>query len=324
MSLRIAVLGAGGHSRWNHGEALKLYDEQNPGQIELAAVCDLDADKAAVYAKECGFARTYTDFHAMVKAEKPDGLIAVTPQAKTFELVSELLGCGVGLTIEKPPGASAAQTRELAAIAERCGTPHMVSFNRRFHPAIEKARAFVEAQGEANAPLGSLARMLRVRRRDENFAFGTGIHCIDATLSLMGTPVSVVTRRVAMPIPGRTTYNAQMEFANGAIGTFVIAPYTGHHEETYELFGHDYYVHVDIWQCRIRIHQSDEVILDWTAPAEDPGLGKDGTLAETAAFIESLQGKRPWWPTLSEAVATMQAAEAIERGGQVDLAMQAT
>ena len=42
LSLRICVIGAGGHSQF-HGQALARIRSERPNELQLAAVCDLDA-----------------------------------------------------------------------------------------------------------------------------------------------------------------------------------------------------------------------------------------------------------------------------------------
>src|SRR5690606_23043668 len=88
--IRLGVLGAGGHSRATHGPALRHLKRRDPGRVELAAVCDLDRDKASAYAAEFGFARAYADVEAMLAAERLDGLVAVTPLKLTERIASAL------------------------------------------------------------------------------------------------------------------------------------------------------------------------------------------------------------------------------------------
>ena len=102
-ALSICVLGAGSHSRAFHGPALKALCAESPGTIALAAICDLDAARAEEYAREFGFARTYTDLATMMANERPSAVIAVTPMERTLEIGSFLLRAKVPVLIEKPP-----------------------------------------------------------------------------------------------------------------------------------------------------------------------------------------------------------------------------
>jgi len=86
--MRIAVVGAGSHSRNNHGPALKAIKAQHPDQIELAAVCDIDLPKAQAYAQRFGFAGSYDSLEDMLAHEQLDGIVAVTPVSLTAEIAS--------------------------------------------------------------------------------------------------------------------------------------------------------------------------------------------------------------------------------------------
>ncbi|MDM7915328.1 MAG: Gfo/Idh/MocA family oxidoreductase, partial [Candidatus Eisenbacteria bacterium] len=123
---RIVIIGTGEHSALYHGSALRSYAGMRPGELELAAVCDFDEARAKDYATRFGFARTYVDFRAMIERERPDGIVAVTPIARTAAIAEELLGLGIPVVIEKPPGETSADTLRLLEAAEVYGTPHMV------------------------------------------------------------------------------------------------------------------------------------------------------------------------------------------------------
>ena len=60
--VRLALIGAGNHSRGNHAVAMAQYAREHPGQVELAAVCDLQRQKAEAFAGMFGFKAVYTDY----------------------------------------------------------------------------------------------------------------------------------------------------------------------------------------------------------------------------------------------------------------------
>ncbi|MGB2821842.1 MAG: Gfo/Idh/MocA family oxidoreductase, partial [Phycisphaerae bacterium] len=186
--IRIAVIGAGAHSSRYHGPALRHVAEESPGAVELAAVCDLDVAKADHYAREFGFGAVYDEYDAMLEGESPDGLVVITPVAMTREVVADLLPRGIPLLFEKPPGVNSEEARELLAAAEGHDAPHMISFNRRFSPAVMKARQWLAANAADRPPELAIARMFRVDRRDEDFVTSTAIHAADTILAFMGRP----------------------------------------------------------------------------------------------------------------------------------------
>jgi len=321
--LRIAVIGAGNHSALHHGNALQLYATAHPGEIELAAVCDLDAAKAGAYARQFGFSRAYGDYHEMIAAEQLDGLITVTPPGITAALAADLLVRGIPLAIEKPPAESASGTRRLLELARKHGAPHMVSFNRRYIPAVVKAREWLAGPLKGRAPLLVTARMLRPARREKNFVTGTGIHLIDTVLSFMAEPRRVFTRRAPTGHEHRFLYASLLECADGAGAAVVISPDVGTEEETVEIHGREYCIQIDTIRSRIRVVDGEQETLSWQPTGDAAYAFTCGALGETEAFIRSIREGKGFWPDLETSLLTMTIAEAIEAGGEgpVDLGL---
>jgi virulence factor len=318
--IRIAVLGAGNHSSGNHGPALRTFVEQNPGVVELAAVCDLDEQKARTYAAKFGFAATYTDWAKMLEAEELHGIVAVTPIVLTEQIAGALLPQGIPLEIEKPPGEDSHSTRRLIAVAEQSGTPHMVSLNRRFSPALTKARQWLADRAADRPPRVAIARMLRHNRREDSFVSGTAIHLIDAVISLLGTPTHVSATNLPTRTPEAFLTQACVAFADGAQAHFIVSPVVGTLAETYEIHGEDYAIEIDDGNCTVKIWDSGSEVLSWAAPAEAPHEFTNGTLAETEAFISAVQAGEGFGPDLREALVSVETAEAVAAGGETDLA----
>jgi len=316
--IRIAVLGAGAHSSGNHGPALRRCKQEKPDQVELVAVCDLDADKARGYAGRFGFEKVYTDLDAMVAEEELDGIVAVTPVSLTEELASRIVRLEKPLVVEKPPGHSVAAARRLRDLAAELGVPHMVSFNRRFSPAFARAREWL-AQNADRRPKLVVTRMLRHHRREEGFVFGTGIHSIDTVLSIMGRPEKAASHVYPVSAAQTLSFDARVSFQDGGGAIMVFAPAAGRVEESVEIVGEDYDIQVDIGECGIEIADRREKVLAWRAPEGTPEWEKNGALDETRAFIRYLERGEGWWPTLEEGLWSARTAEAIQRGGEVSL-----
>jgi predicted dehydrogenase len=163
-------------------------------------------------------------------------------------------------------------------------------------------------------------KMLRAGRRETNFVVWTGIHAIDAIFSFFGSPRSVATDLIAGS-PACSSFAARFEFANGSYGHLLISPNCGKEEETYEVMGEGYCIKIDIIQCSLQIFQRAKLILDWSAPLDTARLSKDGTIEETAAFLEGLANGHAFKPTLEHGYVCMRAAELIQAGksGNIDL-----
>ena len=104
--IRLVLLGAGSHSQGNHLPALARYVAEHPGCVSLVGVCDLDRRRADEAATRFGFERAYVDLDEMLRAERPDGCVAVTPIPVTAQVAAQVVRTGVSLLMEKPPGAT--------------------------------------------------------------------------------------------------------------------------------------------------------------------------------------------------------------------------
>lgn len=310
--LSVGVLGAGSHSRTYHGPALRILRGRRPDLYELSAVCDLDPARAREYAQQFGFARSYGGLEEMLAGEHLDALVAVTPMEQTLPIASRILRARVPVLIEKPPGLNTDEARRLLAVAEETGTAHMVSFNRRFCPAVMRARRWLRQQ-EPSRPVRMIAaRMFRHKRREDNFVAHTGIHLVDTVLSFLGAPRRVQASRVDTGRAGSHLYEATLAFDSGAAATLLFASAVGRQEETYDVLGEDFHVRIEALDGQVEIFDAGKPAVDWTAPPEEPPAAVNGTLAETQEFLECVAAGRAMHPDLKEAMESFTVAETIQ------------
>lgn len=122
-----------------HGPLLKSYSMRYP-DVELAACCDINKEKALFVQQELEFSRYYTDIDLMLDSEKPHAVCMVVPEKLTSRLSCKILEKGYSLIMEKPPGSNRKETMEMICAAERCSTPNQVAFNRRYMPLVRKLK----------------------------------------------------------------------------------------------------------------------------------------------------------------------------------------
>lgn len=190
----------------------------------------------------------------------------------------------------------------------------MVSFNRRFCPALLKALEWINGAPGQRRPFFCLARMLRRRRLEPDFITGTGIHLIDAVNALMGRPTHVSAVRMAQPPLRSPHYMARISFDDAAWANVVVSPDVATVEETYELHGPECCVRIDALAGTLSIHHREGEVLSWSPPADAPKVERDGTLQEMRTFIEYLEDPTRAVPTLADGVAALRVAEAIGQG----------
>ena len=310
--LRIGLLGAGAHSVQNHGPAWRDYVARHPGTVDLVAVCDLDGGKARDYADRFGFSETHTDLEGIL-GEGLDGLVAITPMDVTETVAGRILEAGIPVVIEKPPGVGVAGTRRLLDVAERTQTPHMISFNRRFTPALEKARAWMAEGGRQ--PRHVISRILRHNRLEPDFARDTGLHQVDAVLSIIGAPSRVCGHQEFPEGARAANYTARIETDAGVTASIVQTPDVGVAEESIEILGDDFRVWLDFQDGAVHIDAAGKRVLSWSATEEGMELHEaNGAYGETAAFVAGLQAGGVLTPTMADGLVTMQAIVALQEG----------
>ena len=307
--IKIVVLGAGSHSQHNHLPALARYVSAHPGRVLLAGLCDLRVDHAKEMAAQYGFARAYSNLDEMLHVERPDGCIAVTPIPVTLEVASRIARAGVPLLIEKPPGATATEAQALVDLVREANAQVMVSVNRRFDPALNAA---LDWWGERRIE-HLHARIVRVRRCEPEFMYGTAIHPLDAMRAIAGDVAchSAVVREVE----GVRWYVVRMAFESGATGVLEVMPTAGCLAESYEWFGHEARVWVgtgDADRGLARAWELGEQVLEVDPSVGQPLFVRNGTYAETEAFISALVEGRTLHPAPAEVLQSVELCECIQ------------
>jgi predicted dehydrogenase len=313
--IRVALIGAGNHSRSHHAPALARYAADHPELLELSAVCDLEAAKAEAFAEEFGFKSVYTNHRRMIEEQRPDGCVCVMPQDHIAPLAVELMRLGMPVTVEKPPGMTVREAEELAHVAEETGTTHLVSVNRRFQPLVRKGKQWASEHGPARYLRGS---MFRDGRLSDTFMHETAIHCVD-TLRDLGGEIAVLCPRVLSGTP--SWRHAVIEFASGAIGSLEAFPTAGTYEERYEIFGDDYRVEMVVElspEPRLRCWSRGTLVMDERPPVNQPPCVRDGPYAETEEFVSALSAGRPARPTVAEILPSVKLAHLLAAAGGTD------
>ncbi|NQU11496.1 Gfo/Idh/MocA family oxidoreductase [bacterium] len=290
--INVALIGAGAHSAGNHAPALQKYAAAHPDDVRLAVVCDLDRQRAATVAKEFGFDRAVgTTEELFGPGTGPlDALVAVLPYAGLAVTLPPLFARGLPLLIEKPLGANLGEAEAIhqAAIDTGVADRVMVSFNRRYDPALVRAKAWLDGQPP---PRYVRATMTRTQRTEPDFVWGTGVHLIDALQHLLG-PLAVVPGSVTCPGGHADAARiARLNSRQGAEVLIEIIPTAGTGEETIRIIGDEYQLDLGTGAAppwRVRAVSGFQVELDEQGTPETPAFEGNGTDAETVAFLDAV------------------------------------
>ncbi|TDE95122.1 Gfo/Idh/MocA family oxidoreductase [Occultella glacieicola] len=198
-ALPIVLVGAGGIARDAH---LPAYRKAG---LAVAAVVDLDVDRARELAAEFGVPTTHPDIAAAVAAHGTGVVYDVAVMPGAFASILEALPDGAAVQLQKPLGYTHAQARELVDLIGRKRLTASVNTQLRFAPHVAAARRLI-ADG-AIGELIDLEVLVRVETRWELFpsVFELdrmempmhSVHYVDLVRSFVGDPsgVSAVTVR---------------------------------------------------------------------------------------------------------------------------------
>jgi predicted dehydrogenase len=219
--LRTGFIGCGGHAYRN------IYPTFQYAPVNLVAVCDLDTERAASYAKVFGAEHYYSNHLEMLEAEPLDVVFIVTNVDETGrprypELAIDCLRAGAHAWIEKPPASSSAQIQEMIHVSSETKRYIGIGFKKMFFPANAKAKEIVNRPNFG--PITSItARYPQslppfADRGDPEKMISFLDHIVHphSVLRLMGGPIEwIFVNRNA--IVGSATVS--IRFRNGAAGT---------------------------------------------------------------------------------------------------------
>jgi len=248
MDFKICLVGCGAIALQQHGPAIKLYEELNPGTI-FAACCDVDEEHARNFKETFGLPKYYTNIDQMLDEEQPQAVALTVPTGLTASLSCKILSKGYPLILEKPPGLNRAETLQMVEHAK--GIPNFVAFNRRYMPLVQKAVSLINAWGGADKITHISYRMIRAGRADADFST-TAIHGIDLVKYIAGADYKGITFTYKeMPQYGESVANFHMncEMENGVNASLDFLPMSGLNTERLEINMHDglLVLHLPIW-----------------------------------------------------------------------------
>ena len=138
--VRVAIVGTGGMAN-RHVELYK----QIPG-VELVAGCDVDLARAEAFCAKHGIpaAGAYTDLALLLRDCACDAISNVTPDSFHAPLSIQALKAGKHVLCEKPLGLDHAETKRMAAAAQKAGVVAMVNFSYRDWFALQEIAARVQ------------------------------------------------------------------------------------------------------------------------------------------------------------------------------------
>ena len=134
--MKYALIGCGRISP-NHIAAAKA------NNLDFVAICDID--QAYMEDKMVKFelpetVKQYTDYHEMLKKEKPELVAIATESGKHVAIALDCIAAGCNLIIEKPIALSIADANAIIAAAKEKGIKVCANHQNRFNKSVSKLR----------------------------------------------------------------------------------------------------------------------------------------------------------------------------------------
>lgn len=313
--VNIALIGAGGMANGVHYPSLKECEDVN-----LVGLCDLIPSKLQATAERFGIEQTFTDYKQMLEKTSPDAVYVLMPPQHLFPLVIHCLSQQHHVFIEKPPGVTLHQTKEMARAAERNGCKTMVGFNRRFIPLLQRVKTIVEERG----PI--IQGMSTFHKNTPSALYYDGvidvltcdaIHAVDALRWIGGGEVKAVASDINSFYSEReNSFNAIVKFASGASGYLCTNWAVGGRIHIFEMHAREISAYINPDAGGRAVLHTPEGITEIT-PEEAAGSDAThrvyGFYGESRHFVDAILQDRQPDTCFADAVKTMELVSAIYR-----------
>ncbi|MEO7412981.1 MAG: Gfo/Idh/MocA family oxidoreductase [Opitutaceae bacterium] len=323
LDLRFAIVGCGLIGKKRAGAL---------GTSRLLYACDVDLGRATALAATKADCRALDDHRPALADKNLDAVIVSTLNASLATIALDAVRAGKHVLIEKPGGLSAAQLAEIQTAATQSGSKVRLGYNHRFHPALQKARALIDAG--AVGPLmflraryghGGRKGYDREWRADAKLSGGgelidQGVHLIDLAGWFLGEFPIVEGHATTSFWDMKVDDNAFLSLRTGSGQTAWLHVSCTEWKNLFslEIYGRDGKIAIDglggsygperIAYYKMLPQMGPPETTIWEYPA-----GDDSWRIETEAFVDDIAAGREPSPGLREGIRTLEIVEAIYR-----------
>jgi predicted dehydrogenase len=284
--IRAAVVGVGSLGR-HHA---RVYGELEG--VELVAVCDVKADRAAEIAAQYG-CEALTDHRELIG--RVDAASVAVPTVVHAAVGCGLLEAGIACLVEKPIAPSLEEADRIVEAARAGGALLQVGHIERFNPAVAAVRTiagtprFIECHRLAAFTPRSL---------DIDVVMDLMIHDIDVILSLVQAEVIEINAAgIGILTPRVDIANARIEFADGCIANVTASRVSTERVRKLRFFQPNDYISIDYAEQEVAV-----VSLLPPGPGEErPQIASrqlevergEPLKAELSSFLGAVRGEHP-------------------------------
>lgn len=301
---RVGVVGTGGWGK-NHVRVL------NELQC-LAAVCDMDQERADTFSKKF-HVPAYASLDAMLKKEKLDAVTICTPASTHFQMATQALAAGVNTFVEKPMTTTVKDGELLIEAAKSANRVLTVGFIERFNPPITALKQMI-TEGKMGEPI--LLEFHRENRRGQNISDvgivkDASVHDIDTACWLFGEVPKVVYARVGavyVPLEHEDFATILLGFSDQKTAFLVTNWITPNRVRTLSAVFSGGVVDVDFVTQQTSIHEGALTTVP-TRPFQEP------LMLELKGLVEAIGEKRQPIVTGRDGLNALRVAEAALASG---------
>lgn len=311
--VKIAVIGAGGMANNVHYPSLRLIED-----AEIVGISDLMQDRMEETAKKYNVERTFTDYKEMIEKTSPDGVYVIMPPHHLYDIAIHCLNLGLNVFIEKPPGITKEQTRQMANAAEKKGVLTMTGFQRRFAPVMVEAKRRIEERGTVIHCQANFFKNYVNQPPYYNGAIDIltcdAIHSVDILRWTAGEPKKIISSVKSLFAGYDNCFHAMIEFENGATGFLAANWVSGKRIYNVEMHGKGICAFVNPEESAVIYKDGKEQgeVINASEIANGKELFKlAGFYDENKHFIECIKTKRLPQTNFSDALKTMEFVDSI-------------
>ncbi len=189
--VRLGLLGAGRIGQ-THARSMAEYRD-----AALVAVADPVEAAAASVARSTGARATSAE--EVLADSAIEAVLIAAPTDLHAELIERAAEAGKAIFCEKPIDLDLSRAQRSVAVAERCGVPLMIGFNRRFDPSYGRLREEIDRGRIGTVELVQITSRdpapppMEYVRRSGGLFRDMMIHDLDMARFLVGEPIVEVT-----------------------------------------------------------------------------------------------------------------------------------
>lgn len=259
------------------------------GRVRLAAVVDLDLERARALAASSG-ARAGRDLREAGTAV--DAAIVAVPTVEHHAVVSSLLDAGLDVLVEKPIAASLLEAEKLLATARERGCILQVGHLEWFNAAMQRVASQIRrprfVEGHRMGPFSA-------RATDVDVVRDLMIHDLDIVLRLVGEEPSRVEAIGVPVVTGRVDIaNARLSFPGGCVANLTASRVTPTPMRKIRFFQPEGYFSVDFLAQEVTLAQRGEPDAQGERPVRIQRLEidrSDALLEQLRSFVDACRAR---------------------------------